>query len=117
MQYDLYREGIHGQSALYIAAQTGQFAIARSLIQSGVDVNAQTSSGDTAYHAALRNGYPSIAHLIKEKQQKKEELQSPLGLVDPVANKSKKRSRPPTHLALAPTQYRPKSPYSAFFDR
>lgn len=106
------REEIHGQTPLYIAAQSGQLGIARALIQRGVDVDAKTSSGDSAYHAALRNGYPSIANLIKEKQQSQQSSE-PLGYTSFPATKSSK----PSNLAVAPTQYRPKSPYSAFFDR
>lgn len=99
------REEIHGQSALYIAAQTGQFSIARVLICKGVDVNVKTSSGDTAYHAALRNGYTAIANLIMEQSTS---LKTPLDV---------NQSKSDNHLMPLPTLYKPKSPYSAFFDR
>ena len=100
-------EEIHGQTPLYIAAQTGQFAIARALIAKGVNVNAQTSSGDTAYHAALRNGYSAIANMIAERT-------SLINVKTPCPPSAKSNEN---HLVPLPSHYKPKSPYSAFFER
>ena len=149
------REEIHGQTPLYIAAQTGQYTIARSIVQKGVDVSIKTSSGDTAYHVALRNGYSAIAQIItekeKEQQQQKQMCEtSELPISPPLPVQSNRNSllgqqlpqptiittsttsiapivathiprtrpNPPTHLNIpAPTQFKPKSPYTAFFDR
>ncbi len=104
---------------MYIAAQTGQFAIARALIQKGVDVNVKTSSGDTACHVALRNGYAAIANLITEEQQHQQlqqRQQYPASAIPFGVKKAK-----PNHLLLAPapapTRFKPKSPYTAFFER
>ncbi|KAK4008355.1 hypothetical protein OUZ56_013496 [Daphnia magna] len=113
------REEIHGQTPLYIAAQSGQFAIARALIQKGVNVNAKTSSGDTAYHVALRNGYAPIANMISEQQQEQQmrhQQQCNTHSTEAFGNTKKAK---PTHLFLAPapTRFKPKSPYTAFFER
>lgn len=113
------REEIHGQTPLYIAAQSGQFAIARALIQKGVNVNAKTSSGDTAYHVALRNGYAPIANMISEQQQEQQmrhQQQCNTHSTEAFGNTKKAK---PNHLFLAPapTRFKPKSPYAAFFER
>lgn len=132
------REEIHGQTPLYIAAQTGQYSVAQSLVEKGVDVGVKTSSGDTAYHVALRNGYPAIAKLITDKEvqlmqqqhlaligQQQEQTAGAVSSaivastapIDAVVALSTVATRP-THLPLpAPTQFKPKSPYTAFFDR
>lgn len=108
------REDIHGQTPLYIASQSGQFAIARALIQKGVDVNVKTSSGDTPCHAARRNGYTAIANLITEHQQ----LQlNPINTAPKLAENSKQPKPTHLHLAPPPTRFKPKSPYTAFFER
>ena len=87
-----------------MAAQSGQFTIVRALVHKGVDVGVKTSSGDSAYHVALRNGYPAIANLITEQQNMKTPLASQLKVTAPL-------------LAPAPSCYRPKSPYSTFFQQ
>ena len=119
-----FREEIHGQTPLYIAAQSGQYNIARALIQKVVDVNITTSSGDTAYHVALRNGYAPIANMISEQQQREQLEQhqqkqnDPFNSIplDPLDNTKKNN---PNHILLAPapTRFKPKSPYTAFFER
>lgn len=113
----MFREGIHGQTPLYIASQTGQFTIARALIQKGVDVNVKTSSGDTACHVALRNGYAAIANLITE-QQEQQVKQQHFTTVDAAPLNNCKKAKP-GHLPLphAPTMFKPKSPYAVFFER
>ena len=81
------------------------------MIQKGVDVNVKTSSGDTSCHVALRNGYSAIANLISEEQQKQDSLNTiPL-------NEVKKPKPNRLLLAPAPTRFKPKSPYTAFFER
>jgi len=91
---------------LYIAAQNGQYAIVRALVHKGADVGVKTSSGDSAYHVALRNGYTAIANLITEQQSMK----------TPLISQPKAPAAPPL-LAPAPSCYRPKSPYSTFFQQ
>ncbi len=105
---------------MYIASQSGQYNIARALIQKGVDVNMRTSSGDTAYHVALRNGYAPIANLISEQQQREqlEQHQQQCNPFNMIPLDSTKKTKP-NHLLLAPvpTRFKPKSPYTAFFER
>ena len=89
---------------MYIASQSGQFTIVRALVDKGVDVEVKTSSGDSAYHVALRNGYTAIASLIREQHNAKSPLMSQLKVTAPL-------------LAPVPSRYRPKSPYSTFFQQ
>lgn len=94
-----------------MAAQSGQFVIARALLLKGADAHTKTSSGDSAYHAALRNGYPAIATLITEQQQQQNAARTPgvvSGAVTPHLNPL---------IEFIPTRFRPKSPYTAFFER
>jgi hypothetical protein len=106
---------------LYIAAQSGQYNIARALIQKGVDVNVTTSSGETAYHVALRNGYAPIANMITEQQQREQLEQQHHRHCNPfnaIPLDGAKKNRPnEILLAPAPTRFKPKSPYTAFFER
>lgn len=111
------REQIHGQTPLYIAAQSGQYAIARALIQKGVNVDVKTSSGDTPYHVALRNGYAPIANMISEQhQQLRQQQQGDHRSMEALG--SVKITKPnQLFLAPVPTRFKPKSPYTAFFER
>lgn len=103
---------------MYIASQTGQFTIARALIQKNVDVNVKTSSGDTACHVALRNGYAAIANLITEQQQQEQQQLKHLNPLATLSRSCEKKVKPnQLHLPAAPTIFKPKSPYAVFFER
>ena len=66
----------------------------------------KTCSGDSAYHVALRNGYTAISKLITEQQH----------VETPASTSSQVQILAPL-LVPVPSRYRPKSPYSTFFQQ
>lgn len=55
-----------GFSALFIAAQRGNFEILSALIEHGADPNIQTNQGCTALHIAAQNGHLEIVEYLIE---------------------------------------------------
>ena len=53
-----------GQSGLQVAFKTGNFDIAKLLIERGADVNLQDQEGDTALHRAAQNGNDRILKML-----------------------------------------------------
>lgn len=57
-----------GKSALHVAAQNGQTAMARSLVTAGVGVDLQDVEGKTAAEYASENGHDAIADYLSQHQ-------------------------------------------------
>ena len=52
----LFKTSLAGKSAVHIAIEINSLEILEILVKAGGDVNAQTQSGDTALHIALKPG-------------------------------------------------------------
>lgn len=55
-----------GQTALWFAAQQGQFEAAKVLIENGADLNIKASDGTTPAMIAEANGYRELAEHLKK---------------------------------------------------
>ncbi len=53
-------------TALHLASAEGHLPIVEALIESGADVNAQTSTGFTPLHKAVSNGFEDITRVLLE---------------------------------------------------
>jgi ankyrin repeat protein len=54
------------ENELYIAAQNGQVAIVRALIESGADVNKATEDGVTLLAIAVQEGHTAIVQILND---------------------------------------------------
>jgi len=63
---DVNAQNSEGWTALMLASDQENPAIAKLLIDEGADVNIQDNEGWTALLWALREGYPEIAELLRE---------------------------------------------------
>ena len=52
------------RTGLHAAAETGQTAVAKTLLAAGADVNARTEAGQTPLHLAVQNGHAAAAELL-----------------------------------------------------
>jgi cytohesin len=55
-----------GATPLYQAAAWGRTALVELLIKRGADVNARNKGGDTPLAAAVKNGFPEAAAILKQ---------------------------------------------------
>ena len=60
-----------GETALHLAAETGQIGIYKSIFQDHVDKNPKNKFGDTPLHFAAGNGHLEICQLIVENVEDK----------------------------------------------
>jgi len=71
---EMYREDLEahggwdwrGYSALTYSAKRGMFAVVKTLLEHGADINLPRTDGKTALQLARENGHPKTAELIKK---------------------------------------------------
>ena len=57
-------ENIHGRTALYLAANSGDLEVCKLLVDAGAELNHQNHGGDTALHIAASMGHLEIVRLL-----------------------------------------------------
>ena len=66
MGADINKADDDGVTQLYIAAELGQEAIVRALIEAGADVNKATDNGWTPLYIAAQEGHTAIVQILND---------------------------------------------------